>query len=131
MMLPCFIDLVRDTLQAHALHKDARLLEWVVLDVTDAFWTLGLCPSERKFFVRNVCGKYWYVRVQQAGAGQPRRTAGVVRFFVLILRLTIEMSDRSELTAETYVDGPGVHGCRCHGAAGARRGHRRLGVVRS
>ncbi len=55
IMLPCIVDLVLDTHNAHAVHTDSNLLEWMILDIVDAFWTLGLQPSERLFFVGS-CG---------------------------------------------------------------------------
>ena len=33
---------------------DASLLEWLMLDIVDALWTLWLRPRERRFFARKL-----------------------------------------------------------------------------
>jgi hypothetical protein len=131
IMLPRVIDLVHDTLQVHALHKDAHLLEWVVLDVTGTFWALGLHPIERKFFFGKLRGKYdlynWLLAQGSRGA-----ELAWCRFFAPIARLTIAMLDRQ---GRAHGNGrglrrrPGVHSCRCQGAEDAHQGHLRLGVA--
>ena len=104
IMLPCIVDVVLDTLSAHAAYSDASLIEWMVLDIVDAFWTLGLRPSERRFFVGKLRGLYYvYNRLAQGSRGAPLAWC---RFFALVIRLTVAMFDRNELTAEGYVDDP-------------------------
>ncbi len=104
IMLPCIIDLVHDTLGAHAVHLDFGLLEWLVLDVVDAFWTLGLRPRERRFFVGKLRGRYYvYNRLAQGSRGAPLSWC---RFFALVIRLTAALFRKDELTAEGHVDEP-------------------------
>ncbi len=63
-----------------------------------------LHPSERKFFVGKLRGEcYAHNRLAQGSRGAPLAWC---RFFALIVRLTIAMFDRSELTAEAYVNDP-------------------------
>ncbi len=44
-MLPDVINFVFDTLALHADCADYKHLEWMILDISDAFWTLVLRPE--------------------------------------------------------------------------------------
>ncbi|CAK0818485.1 unnamed protein product, partial [Prorocentrum cordatum] len=105
-MPPCVVDLVYGTMEAHMIHEDADVLGWLVLDIADAFWTLGLRPSERKFFAGKLRGKcYISHRLAQGSRGAPLAWC---RFFVLAMRLTAAMFDAAELSAKACVGDPAL-----------------------
>jgi hypothetical protein len=80
IMLPSVINLVFDALSTHAGCQDPSLLEWLVLDISDAFWTLGLRPRERRFFVGKLRGAYFvYNRLAQGSRGAPPRVVPLLR----------------------------------------------------
>jgi hypothetical protein len=109
IVLPSVIDFVFDTLDLHRNCDDFELLEWMVLDVTDAFWTLSLRKSERRFFVGKLRGMYFvYNRLAQGSRGAPLAWC---RFFALVVRLTIAMFSKDECRAQVYVDDPAMTFC--------------------
>ena len=104
IMLPHVINLVYDVLSSHAACQDADLIEWLVLDITDAFWTLGLRASERRFFVGKLRGLYFlYNRLAQGSRGAPLAWC---RFFALVSRLTVALFTATVCKAQVYVDDP-------------------------
>ena len=104
IMLPSVVDAIFDALDLHAHHNSHEVLEWMVLDVSDAFWTLGLRPEERKYFVGKLRGEYYmYERLAQGSRGAPLAWC---RFFALIMRLTMAMFVKPEARAQAYVDDP-------------------------
>ncbi len=104
IMLPHVINLVYDVLSSHASCQDADLLEWLVLDITDAFWTLGLRASERHFFVGKFRGFYFlYNRLAQGSRGAPLAWC---RFFALVSRLTVALFAATACKAQVYVYDP-------------------------
>jgi hypothetical protein len=81
-------------------------LEWLVLDISDAFWTLGLCPKERRFFVGKLRGSYLvYKRLAHGSRGAPLAWC---RFFALVVRLTMGMFEKRDCRAQAYVDDPAL-----------------------
>ena len=45
-------------------------LEWLVIDISEAFWLIPLLPQERKFFVFKFRGRYFaYLRTPQEFCG--------------------------------------------------------------
>ena len=76
----------------------------VVLDVVDAFWTLGLRRSERKFFVGKLGSRYYvYRRLAQGSRGAPLAWG---RLIALIARLVQALVKAEEALHEVYVDDP-------------------------
>ena len=103
IVLPVVTDLVFDALQGLADHSD---LEWLVLDIKDAFWTLGLKRQERRYFVGKLRGVYYlFQRLAQGSRGAPLAWC---RFFALVSRLTQAMFSEKELRSEVYVDDPAL-----------------------
>ena len=81
-------------------------LEFVVLDFTDAFWTLPLSIFERKFFVSRLRGSYFaYRRLAQGSRDAPLIWARVA---ALICRLVQALFHDHEVRLNTFVDDPNI-----------------------
>jgi len=95
IILPRVTDLVFNALHVGAAGGQVEIL---VLDVSDAFWTLGLRREEMKFFVGKLGGRYYgYLRLAQRFRGAPLAWC---RLFALIARFTQSMFHESELRTE-------------------------------
>ena len=83
-VLPRVTDAVSSLLQALNDNTDGESTEQFVIDATDAFWELGLHPSERRYFVGKIGGSFYvYLRTAQGSRGAPLSWATV---FGLICR---------------------------------------------
>lgn len=101
IILPNVSDLIYDTLDTMARGLPAL---WMVLDVSDAFWSLPLRASERRFFVGKMRGKYYiFRRLAQGSRGAPLAWC---RFMALVTRLTQALFSEDECRLEVYVDDP-------------------------
>ena len=115
------VDLVFDTMCAHKETQEWQNIEWLVLDITDAFWTLGLRPRERRFFVGKLRGRYFvYNRLAQGSRGAPLAWC---RFFALVGRLTLALFSKRECREQAYVDDPAFT------ITGSERGRRRTMAI--
>eukprot|EP00974_Lingulodinium_polyedra_P108918 10541493-Lingulodinium_polyedra.AAC.1 len=57
-----------------------------VLDFSDAFWNVPLCPRERRFFVARIRGRFYlFLRTAQGSRGGPLTWC---RLAALVSRLT-------------------------------------------
>ena len=81
-----------------------HFVEWAVLDVTAAFYLLGLHKLERRFFVFRFKGRYKVYVKQAMGAGASPLCLG--RPIALVARLTDGMYDEKEFQMEVFVDDP-------------------------
>jgi len=79
-------------------------IEFAVLDVSDAFWSIPLAFEEQRFFVFR-CGNHWYVVLRTA---QGSRSAPLTwgRTFAMSARMAMSTSPPDRLRLETYVDDP-------------------------
>ena len=106
ILLPTVISLVFDLLAIGHKMAPGTNMEILVLDISDAFWTLGLRPSERKFFVGRLRGKFFvHMRLAQGSRGAPLAWC---RFFALMARLTQALLTHGRTGMEVYVDDPAV-----------------------
>ncbi len=82
VVLPRLIDLVTDamTLQQQVRKTNLREVDFLVVDATDAFWTIPLDPAERKYFVSRVNGMYLvYLRTAQSVQRRTTQLSDVIR----------------------------------------------------
>lgn len=101
IVLPSVNDLVFDALDLLATKADVEAL---VLDVTDAFWSLGLRRRERRFFIGKLRGVFYaFLRLAQGSRGAPLVWC---RFFALVTRLTQALFESTDVRFNTYVDDP-------------------------
>lgn len=118
IVLPTVNDYIFDALDMMAAGMPT---EGLIMDVTDAFWSLPLRKGERKFFCGKLRGQYYlYLRLAQGSRGAPLSWC---RFYALICRLTQAMYAPSEARMNTYVDDPatviaGEQGARDYITAG-------------
>ena len=83
-VLPRVTDAISSLLQALNDNAPEEATEQFVIDATDAFWELGLHPSERRYFVGKIGGNFYvYLRTAQGSRGAPLSWATV---FGLICR---------------------------------------------
>ena len=128
---PKVLDAVNDALALLAANQDQAAegrrqwtdvgLDWLVIDISDAFWLIPLLPSERKFFVFKFRGKYYvYLYTAQGSRGAPL-TWG--RVGALLCRLTqgVLPGDRARLSM--FVDDPLL------AVRGPKRRRRRLAYI--
>ena len=104
IVLPDLTDLVRNVVDVTLASCDPPQV--AILDFVDAFWNLGLYPSERKYFVGKLRGHYFvFLRLAQGS-----RTAPLVwcRFAALVARLAQSLFRSSELRLHVYVDDPAI-----------------------
>ena len=110
VILPRVLDVVHDALHMMADHSRWAASDWdlefVVLDFTDAFWTLPLSIFERKFFVSRLRGVYFaYRRLAQGSRDAPLVWARVA---ALICRLVQALFYDYEVRMNTFVDDPNM-----------------------
>lgn len=106
ILLPQATDLIFDLLRMRADWADVKGadVEAMVLDVTEAFWTLPLNRRERRYFVGRLRKIFFlYRRLAQGSRGAPLAWC---RFFGLILRLTQGAFRTWEVLLEGFVDDP-------------------------
>lgn len=109
ILLPSVISLVFDILAIGGKARSPQSIELLVLDVTDAFWTLPLRPKERKYFVGKLRGLYFvYQQLAQGSRGAPLAWC---RFFALVARLTQAVLAKDSSRMEVYVDDPALAIC--------------------
>ena len=101
IVLPHVLDVVFDAL---SLGGDGRPVEALVLDVSDAFWTLPLRARERRYFVGNLRGCYYcYLRLAKGSRGAPLAWG---RFIALLGRLAQAVVGTEAARLQVYVDDP-------------------------
>ena len=104
LLLPRGSDVTDDNLElSHDLGADEEV-EQMVLDVRNAFWLVPNKPSERRFCVGMVRGKYVvYLRTPQGSRGAPFSWGYL---FALVSRCTQSLVDPRHGRLQVYVDDP-------------------------
>lgn len=124
-ILPDVCDIVLDALKCMDAKRQRRdteaRVQILIMEVTEAFWSLDLGRQEMGFFVVRLRGVFdIYRRVAQGSRGAPLAWC---RFFSLIARLTHSMFDDARLRMEAYVDAPALT------IAGCAREPRRMAAI--
>ena len=104
ILLPDLSDLVQDLVELSLSSKDPP--HTAIADFVDAFFTIGLRPEERQYFVGKLRGVYFVFLVLAMGS----RSAPLVwcRFAALLARLTQAIFRADELRLHIYVDDPAI-----------------------
>ena len=101
IILPRLQDAVED---AQHLLRTGSEIEWMVLDIADAFHNVPLHPSERKYVCTKVGDRFVVFKVMCMGGKASPNVWG--RFAAAIGRILASLFDPSELRCEIYVDDP-------------------------
>ena len=101
IVLPRIQDAVEDALE---LRKSGGQLEWMVLDISDAFHNVPMRPSERRFSCGKVGDRYVVFEVLCMGGKSAPNVWG--RYAAGLGRITASVFDPSEFRDEIYVDDP-------------------------
>jgi hypothetical protein len=103
IVLPRLQDAVEDALRLLA-GNPGQHLEWLVLDVMDAFHNIPVHPSEWRFACGKVGGRYVLFLVLCMGGKSAPGIWG--RYAAALGRLVASVSDPQRLALEVYVDDP-------------------------
>jgi len=102
IVLPRIQDAVDDA--SELLRQNRGDLEWLVLDIADAFHNIPMLPSERKFTCGKVGDKFIVFEVLCMGGKSSPNIWG--RFAAAIGRILASLFDPGEFRSEIYVDDP-------------------------
>ena len=97
------VDDALDLLMSNARDGTAEV-EWLVLDVADAFHNIPLKPRERRFACGKVADRYVVFRVLCMGGKSAPTVWG--RFAAAVGRVLSSIADPSAFRVEVYVDDP-------------------------
>jgi len=102
IVLPRIQDAVDDA--SDLLRQNRGDLEWLVLDIADAFHNIPMLPAERKFTCGKVGNKFIVFEVLCMGGKSSPNIWG--RFAAAIGRILASLFDPGEFRCEIYVDDP-------------------------
>jgi len=102
IVLPRIQDAVDDA--SDLLRQDKGDLEWLVLDIADAFHNIPMRPAERRFTCGKVGEKFIVFEVLCMGGKSSPNIWG--RFAAAIGRILASIFDENEFRCEIYVDDP-------------------------
>ena len=111
-VLPRATDVVWDALELQSDALPGEITTLLVADVENAFWLLPLAPSERRFFVAKLRGKYFvFLRTAQGSRSAPLTFAAVMALSArlvqsVLLRDRLSRRHPQEGRLEVYVDDP-------------------------
>ena len=104
VLLPRVSDATQDALDLSDGLRSGEKVEQMVLDAKDAFWTVPNHPSERRFCVGKVRGKFLvYLRTPQGSRGAPFSWGYI---FAFVMRCTQSLFEPSQVRLQAYVDDP-------------------------
>ena len=82
-------------------------IEYLIIDVTDAYWLIPLHVAERKFFVIKFRGKYLiFLRTAQGSKGAPLTWAAVMSLLSRCLQSLFMTKSQQQARLNVYVDDP-------------------------